>query len=165
MNVMNSTRANSPRIIKIFFEGVHDNSCWEKPRELISRSKIIFNVLGCSLHCFLFDLNNHLLQKLIPLSLWFFLCYHNYWDFAFVIDKGFAEFFRVIINIFAEIEGNDHPHFIRCYLNISMVDVCLIERVEESVVVFERKWTILFITEDIFKKDPFSKDAIHLICF
>jgi len=56
-----------------------------------------------------------------------------------VIDKGFAEFFRIIIHILTEIKSNDHPHFIRCYLNISMVDVCLIERVEESVVVFERK--------------------------
>lgn len=66
-----------------------------------------------------------------------------------MIDKGFSKFLSIIVNIFAEIESNDHPHFIRCYLNISMVDVCLMESIEESIVVFKRKGTILFITENI----------------
>jgi len=78
MNILYSTAANHSCIVKVFFVGIHYGSCWEKFVEFVSRAEVTLQILSHPLDSLFLDLHNHLLEELIPFSLFFIYFSFNY---------------------------------------------------------------------------------------
>lgn len=135
MNILDAANAHHSRVIKVLFIRIHDDGRGKNVEEFVCCWEITLQMLGNTLDCVLFEGNHHFSKKLIPFIL---ICasLNDKLFFPIMRYKGRPQFLCMRIDIFTKKQHYGHPNIVRCNLDISMIDVCLVKGFEKSIFMF-----------------------------
>jgi len=134
VNILYPASAHHSCVIEVFFERIHDSCSRKQSKESVSSRKIRFQLLSHSFDCIFSDLNQDLLEKLVPFGfLFLFLSLYDQLFLSLMIHKSFSKLLCSIINILAKIHQDGGPYIIRSYFNIAMIYVSLVKSIEKSI--------------------------------
>ena len=124
MDIVNTTKWNTPSILEIFFVGVHNDSSWENPLDSLSSAKSTLKLLSDSLSSIFLDLFNHQGKKLVPLTFAeLILSGHRQFLLSLVGHKSWPKLLSIVVDVFWEVEHDGEPDVIGGYLYITVLIV------------------------------------------